>query len=547
MFDDIFDSLNNDMSGKPWYECELNKVSVKKGDEIKYQDREYTIDGIVKDMQDHDGNILDPQVRIIDNESERNALAPLDVFKELISNGEITSNDGTDLSADFSDMDSGENEKSKDYGELVHEDGDYKIYKSSEEDGVFDLDINGETSSFGSLDGAKKYIESDKKMREDGFDDMGKYVKYKNDISDKERESRESAEKVKEDEETAKRTNLYDFGDQYTPMQKGKMIRDINSNVKIDGKIKSIKDAIEEFAKSGELELSSYETNKIKDPSRRRYNRMNQAEQDEHEEKIQEGGKKTIYMVNGYNLGGTAYNYANHLKDNNVFSSDKNIEEQSGKEDTQHSYQKDKRGGEYYTDSNGNKVYKKKSITDKIAFDMIHDEQGNIVGLDKNPKKGRDAVPERSDSDEANFVERGKELFFVHDDQGQIVDTSYEKQPPVDFSRVQDGNYQKGTRDGEFMVDEKGQKHYKKHAVKESLIGLQAILTKTSMTDNFQIDLIREGLKELAPAVLKSGEADMLFVYQAIKGTLDKMQKDNMIAQEERSYSQVDLRTMQEY
>ena len=48
--------------------------------------------------------------------------------------------------------------------------------------------------------------------------------------------------------------------------------------------------------------------------SRRAYNRADNREQEAHDKRIKEGGKKTVYYIGGYDLGKIAYDYANHLK-----------------------------------------------------------------------------------------------------------------------------------------------------------------------------------------------------------------------------------------
>jgi len=48
--------------------------------------------------------------------------------------------------------------------------------------------------------------------------------------------------------------------------------------------------------------------------SRTRYNRATNEEQEAHARKIREGGQKTVYLVGNYELGKTAYDYAEYLK-----------------------------------------------------------------------------------------------------------------------------------------------------------------------------------------------------------------------------------------
>lgn len=82
------------------------------------------------------------------------------------------------------------------------------------------------------------------------------------------------------------------------------------------GEVMTARDRVEALWKSGELSVSTYEENKIKPMSRSQFNRATQREQDAHEKKVREGGKITVYQVNGSDLGKTAYDYAQHLLSN---------------------------------------------------------------------------------------------------------------------------------------------------------------------------------------------------------------------------------------
>ena len=82
------------------------------------------------------------------------------------------------------------------------------------------------------------------------------------------------------------------------------------------GEVMTARERVESLWKSGELSVSTHEENKIKPMSRSQFNRATQREQDAHEKKVREGGKITVYQVNGSDLGKTAYDYAQHLLSN---------------------------------------------------------------------------------------------------------------------------------------------------------------------------------------------------------------------------------------
>ncbi|HUV71766.1 MAG TPA: hypothetical protein VMW25_02040, partial [Clostridia bacterium] len=139
-------------------------------------------------------------------------------------------------------------------------------------------------------------------------------------IQDKQEEGRkqgelEAEEREKRAEEKKKQDDFIDgFGEELTPMKKGKVIKTLNKKINASGKRTTVKDLVRDLVKKGEA-IESHEENKIKPMSRKASFRADQATQDAHEKQIREGGKKTVYTVGGYDLGKTAYDYALFLKD----------------------------------------------------------------------------------------------------------------------------------------------------------------------------------------------------------------------------------------
>jgi len=87
----------------------------------------------------------------------------------------------------------------------------------------------------------------------------------------------------------------------------------LDKQYRFDGTVMTVRERIESLHKSGLLETDTFEDPKIKPMSRAQFNRASQREQDAHEKKMREAGTKTIYTVNGSELGKTAYDYATYL------------------------------------------------------------------------------------------------------------------------------------------------------------------------------------------------------------------------------------------
>jgi hypothetical protein len=82
---------------------------------------------------------------------------------------------------------------------------------------------------------------------------------------------------------------------------------------KIDGETVNARDFIDKKHETSELETRIREENVIKDMSRSAYNNATQEQQDAHEKKQREAGTKKVYIVNSYELGKIAYDYAIHI------------------------------------------------------------------------------------------------------------------------------------------------------------------------------------------------------------------------------------------
>lgn len=87
----------------------------------------------------------------------------------------------------------------------------------------------------------------------------------------------------------------------------------LEKDVSFGGKNMTLREVVEQLVASG-AEVSSDEVDAIKPMSRMQFHRADQRQQDAHEKRVKEAGKKTLYYVGDYNLGKTAYDYACSLK-----------------------------------------------------------------------------------------------------------------------------------------------------------------------------------------------------------------------------------------
>jgi len=133
-------------------------------------------------------------------------------------------------------------------------------------------------------------------------------------ISSETGENQSAIVEKKVDEEKREQSDLGGFGDNLSARDKALAIKILNKQKRFDGgAVITVKEKIKELIKNGELELKVREENKIKDMPRRSYNRATNEEQARHALKQKEAGKVKVYMVSGYDLGKTAYDYAEYI------------------------------------------------------------------------------------------------------------------------------------------------------------------------------------------------------------------------------------------
>lgn len=131
----------------------------------------------------------------------------------------------------------------------------------------------------------------------------------------------EQAAKAEKEKRTAAQTNadkvaddVRGFAKDKNPMQRGAIQKALTKQYNFaDGGVMTVRQRVESLHESGALEISTFEEPKIKPMTRSQFNRADAREQRAHEEKMKQAGNKTVYLVNGSDLGKTAYEYAQHL------------------------------------------------------------------------------------------------------------------------------------------------------------------------------------------------------------------------------------------
>ena len=138
-------------------------------------------------------------------------------------------------------------------------------------------------------------------------------------IADTEAQSKyDEAQKAKQEEEAKRKADIEadtfnGFLDGKTPAKKGLIRKALAKQWRFDGVVMTARERIESLLANGQLEVGSFEEDKIKPMTRAQFNRATQREQDAHEKKVREGGKVTVYTVSGSELGKIAHDYAQHL------------------------------------------------------------------------------------------------------------------------------------------------------------------------------------------------------------------------------------------
>jgi len=136
--------------------------------------------------------------------------------------------------------------------------------------------------------------------------------------ADAEAAKKEAAAKAERDAKEAKaraeRENLDGFADTLTPMERGKVVARLDTQVNVRGNVATIREQVRTLIKNGGVP-STMEEPKIKPMTRTEYNRATAKEQEAHKRKMEAAGTRTVYLVDGVDLGKVAHDYATFLKE----------------------------------------------------------------------------------------------------------------------------------------------------------------------------------------------------------------------------------------
>ena len=167
-----------------------------------------------------------------------------------------------------------------------------------------------ETISDGTI---RNYMDIEKTIQRNEYELTDEYAAEKAD-----RENQAAVLKARKEEEATGEKALVSGIKVFTDavgmndMAAGKARESLKKLVKYKDQAVTIKEAVEQLVEAGEL-ATTEQHDKVKPMTRTQFNRATQKEQDAHEKRVKEAGKKTVYYVGDFDLGKTAYDYAQYL------------------------------------------------------------------------------------------------------------------------------------------------------------------------------------------------------------------------------------------
>ena len=195
----------------------------------------------------------------------------------------------------------------------------------------------------------------------------------------------------------------------------------LSKNVNINGEVKTIAEFIEEWKKNGNLKPEKEEFKPH--ISRSRWNKMSQYEQEAWEKAHEKG--KTEYLVNGYILGKTAYDYANWLLSNKPIQQVQETNEETYVEE------QDRKGG---------KVKEERTDDDNVRFEKANGQDA----ISQEEAALRDALIDK-------VREAGIDVITDVVEAQRLLDEANGK--GVSFFRTSDGNAYGFTVGGKIYID----------------------------------------------------------------------------------------------
>lgn len=139
----------------------------------------------------------------------------------------------------------------------------------------------------------------------------------------------EADAKAQKENEIKERYNGYFDGKK--GLDKARDLKLLEKKYNFEGKgVMTSKDFVEQAIDNGE-EIREREVNKLDYPSRTRWNRMNNYEQEQYEKRIKAAGKKMLYSIGGYEFPKGVVDYAKYYKEH---GKEKSGNEKSSKSET---------------------------------------------------------------------------------------------------------------------------------------------------------------------------------------------------------------------
>ena len=197
--------------------------------------------------------------------------------------------------------------RSKTQSTSIEDAPDYGVYAKQFPDGTTWYGVKDPN---GKADGQGNRLLATREDAQREADRLKKEHEYQQEVANrKEREQADIEAKTK-----AKNQTLDAFAPDASPMQRGKIFKALEKKWTHEAKVQTTKQIIDNAFAKGDLELTTEEVPRIKDMTRLQEFRATGEQQRAHERRQKEAGNKTVYRVNGLDLGKIAYDYATHLQ-----------------------------------------------------------------------------------------------------------------------------------------------------------------------------------------------------------------------------------------
>ena len=250
--------------------------------------------------------------------------------------------------------------------------------------------------------------------------------KHRKELAEKEQLEAKQKEEATTQKENEIKEKYHGYFDSRKGLDRARDLKSLEKKYNYDGKVMSQKEFVEQAIDNG-AEIKEREVNKVDYPSRTRWNRMTGAEQDAYERKIKEAGKKTIYLVNGYEIPKNVSDYANYYKENSkknsgnastsLTSSQISAKAKSIASSVAYSASYAQKMGSSFDINTAEMIVDDSDEWDDTTKDLIKKELRNIKNKKSELKKGLlDLI---SILDEEDSIEDAKKVDFEDNDASQ--------------------------------------------------------------------------------------------------------------------------------